>query len=165
MDDKPVADLTPDDLAQFPVWEYDVCRESLPGRDETWVVPVRDLPVASLSNRVLGVALRYGGGEQVGLLGNIDLASPRSTREFATLSVWCGGSWFHLARYFDPDRDQCGPAQLAAILGLPVEDIFPVHYDLSKVAVGHPAVVRGRIDAEPTLRLTEAQRMALIFGG
>jgi hypothetical protein len=58
-----------------------------------------------------------------------------------------------------------GPAQLAAILGLPVEDIFPVHYDLSKVAVGHPAVVRGRIDAEPTLRLTEAQRMALIFGG
>jgi hypothetical protein len=164
MDAKPVTDLTPDDLARFPVWEYDTDAESLPGRDESWVVPVPGLPVGSLSDRVVGVSLRLGGREWVGLLGNIDLDDPRATREFATLSVWRSGSWFHLARYFDIDRERRGPTQLAEHLGLPVGEVFPVWYDLSGVAAGHPDVIRGRIDAEPTVRLTEAERMALILG-
>jgi hypothetical protein len=164
MDAKPVTDLTADDLACFPVWEYDTGAESLPGRDESWVVPVLDLPVDSLSNRVVGVSLRLGGHEWVGLLGNIDLDDPKATREFAALSVWRNGSWFHLARYFDIDRERRGPIQLAEHLGLPVGEVFPVWYDLSGVAEGHPDVVRGRIDAEPAARLTEAERMALLFG-
>ena len=64
MKPKPVTDLTADDLARFPVWEYDIGGESLPGRDETWVVPVPDLPVSSLSGRVAGVSLRIGGRER-----------------------------------------------------------------------------------------------------
>jgi hypothetical protein len=164
MDAKPVADLTPDDLARFPVWEFDTGGESVPGRDETWGVPVPQLPVTSLCSRIVGVALRIAGREQVGLLGNIDLADPRVTREFATLSVWDGGGWFHLARYFDLDRDRAGPGQLAELLSLPVANVFPIGYDLSGLAVGHPEVVRGSIDAEPEVRLTDAERMALILG-
>jgi hypothetical protein len=117
---KPVAELTAQDLARYPVWEFDLGGEALSGRDETWVVPVLDLPVASLSNRVAGVALRLSGREVPGLLGNIDLAHPPATREFATLSVWSGDSWFHLARYFDSHRERCGPEQLAEFLGLSV---------------------------------------------
>jgi hypothetical protein len=164
MDAKPVAALTPEDLARFPVWEFDTGGEPLPGRDETWVVPVPALPVASLSGRVVGVALWFGGREAVGLLGNLDLADPRASQEFAALSAWRGGAWFHLARYFDPDRHERGPAQLAAFLGLPVADVFPVRYDLSGVAVGHPEVVRGTIDAEPAVRLTPSERLALVLG-
>lgn len=164
MNAKPVTALTADDIVRFPVWEFDTGREALPGRDETWVVPVTGLPVASLAGRVVGVALRFGGREEVGLLGNIDLGDPRATREFVTLSVSRAGSWFHLARYFDPDRDRRGPDRLAEFLGLPVGDVFPVRYDLSAVAVGHPDAVRGRIDAEPAARLTADQRMALILG-
>jgi hypothetical protein len=152
-----------EDLARFPVWEYDLGSETRPGRDETWIVPVPDLPVASLSNRVIGVGLRFGGREVVGLLGNIDLDDPLATREFATLSVWRDGAWFHLARYFDIDRERRGPEQFAEFLSLPVGEVFPVRYDLSDIAVGHPEVVRGRIDAEPEVRLSSSQRMALIF--
>ena len=110
---KSVAYLTPNDLAQFPVWEYDNGGESLPGQDETWVVPVLELPVASLSNRVVGVSVRHGSREWVGLLGNVELGVLRFTREFAALSVWHDGFWFPLARYFDLDREQRGPERLA----------------------------------------------------
>jgi hypothetical protein len=164
MNAKPVTDLTMEDLTRIPVWEYEVDGETRPGRDETWVVPVPDLPVASLSNRVIGVRLSFGGQEVVGLLGNIDLNDPLASREFATLSVWRDGAWFHLARYFDIEREQYGPEQFAEFLGLPVSEVFPVRYDLSGIAVGHPEVVRGRIDAEPEVRLSSSQRMALIFG-
>jgi hypothetical protein len=164
MSAKPVANLTAEDLARFPVWEYNLDGETLPGRDETWVVPVHDLPVASLSNRVVGVALQLGGREVVGLLGNIDLDDPAASREFATLSVWRGGVWFHLARYFDIDRERRGPEQLAEFLRLPADHVFPVRYDLSGIVIGHPKVVRGQIDAEPEVRLSDSQRMALIFG-
>jgi hypothetical protein len=164
MSAKPVTDLTVEDLARFPVWEYDLGGETLPGRDETWVVPVPDLPVDSLSNRVIGVGLRFGGREVVGLLGNIDLNDPLATREFATLSVLHDGAWFHLSRYFDSDRERRGPEQFAEFLSLPVGEVFPVRYDLSRIAVGHPEVVRGRIDAEPEVQLSSSQRMALIFG-
>jgi hypothetical protein len=133
------------------VWEYDLGAENVPGRDETWVVPVTELPVTSLSGRVVGVALRLGGRTEVGLLGNIDLGSPQATQEFAALSVWRDGTWFHLARYFDPDRDQRGPAQLAEFLGLSIAEVFPIPYDLSEIADGHPEVVRGCIDAEPAV--------------
>jgi hypothetical protein len=161
---KPVANLTPGDLVRFPVWEYDNDNETLPGRDETWVVPVTNLPVSSLSGRVVGVSLGLGGRNEVGLLGNIAVANARATREFATLSVYHKGSWFHLARYFDYDWDRRGPTQLAEFLGLTVAEVFPIWYDLSKVALGHPEVLRSRIEAEPAERLTAPQRMALIFG-
>ena len=146
------------------MWQFDLGAESVPGRDETWVVPVRELPVTSLDGRVVGVTLSLGDRTVMGLLGNLDLGSPRATREFATLSVWRDGAWFHLARYFDFDHDQRGPAQLAEFLGLSVADVFPIQYDLSGVAVGHPDVIRGRIEVQPVVRLTPDERMALIFG-
>jgi hypothetical protein len=127
------------------------------------VVPVSDLPVATLSNRVVGVTLRFAKREWTCLLGNIDLKHPESTREFATLSIWRDEGWFHLARYFDFDWDECGSDRLAASLGLPTAEVFPIRYDLSGLAVGHPEVIEGRIDAEPEVRLTKNQRMALIF--
>ena len=164
MDAKPVTALTPDDLSRFPVWEYDNGGEPLPGRDETWVVPVPQLPVTSLSNRVVGVSFRSGCRKWAGRLGNVELNDPRSTREFAVISVWRDGTWFHLARYFDVDFERRGPEHLAEHLGLPVGEVFPLQYDLAGVAAGHPEVVEGRIEAEPAERLTDAERMALIFG-
>jgi hypothetical protein len=164
VDAKPVNALTPDDLARFPVWEYDNGGQSLPGRDETWVVPVPELPVTSLSNRVVGVSLRSGCREWAGLLGNVELNDPRSSREFAIISVWRDGTWFHLARYFDVDFERRGPEQLAEHLGLRIGDVFPLRYDLVGIATGHAEVVRGRIEAWPAVRLTDAERMAMIFG-
>jgi hypothetical protein len=165
MSGKPVSDLTAEDLARCPVWEFDNDNEALPGRDETWVVPVADLPITSLANRVVAATLRFGDREALGLLGNIELHDVRATREFATLSVCRGGSWFQLNRYFDPGYERHGPEQLARFLGLPRAEVFPILYDISAVAVGHPEVVRGRITAEPEARLTDDERMELVFEG
>lgn len=164
LEGKPLADLTDEDLASFPVWEYDHDREAEPGRDETWITPVAGLPVTTLTNRVVAVPLRFGDFGTLGLLGNLDLDDPRSSREFLTLSVLRGGKWFDLARYFDADCDNRGPSQLAEFLGLAIDEAFPIEYDLSAVAVGHPEVLKGRIEAQPSERLTDASRLALIFG-
>lgn len=37
---KPVDRLTAADFSAFPVWEYAIDEEDIPGRDETWVRPV-----------------------------------------------------------------------------------------------------------------------------
>lgn len=163
MSPRPIADLTLADFAQYPVWEFDLKSESLPGRDETWVLPVLDLPVHSLSNRVVSVSLKIGQQPFWGILGNVDLNDLLASREFTTLTVWIDHHWFHLARYFDIGRDQSGPEQMAAKLGLPVSAVFPIRYDLTGLAIGLPEVIRGQIEAEPDNRLTASQRMELIF--
>jgi hypothetical protein len=163
MNAKPFSRLTTKDLTQFPVWEFDNNNETVLGRDETWVVPFVDLPVNTLSNRIVAVDLRFGRRKATGMLGNIDLDDPRATREFATLSVHHRRSWFHLERYFDPAYEQSGPHQLAEFLGVPFDEVFPIQYDISAVAVGHPKVLRGQINAEPEVRLSNNERLDLIF--
>jgi hypothetical protein len=160
---KPLSKLTARDLARFPVWEFDNGSETLRRRDESWVVPVVDLPDTNLSNRVVSVTLQFGRREALGILGNVDLDDVLATREFATLSVRRGRSWFHLLRYFDPGYEQRGPQMLAEFMEIPLSDAFPIRYDISGAAVGHPQVVRGRINAEPETRLSESERLNLIL--
>jgi hypothetical protein len=161
---KPVDQLTPRDLETFPVWEYDLATEGAPGRDETWVRPVEHYPVASLSNRVIGGMVTLRNGTRVAAcLSNVDLHSEESTREFLLLGLWHQGEWLHLARYFDADYAQNGPLGLSRCLGLPVDDIFPIQYDISLNAVGPQSITHGFIEAEPTKRRSDEERMTLIF--
>lgn len=124
--------------------------------------PVSRLPVDSLSNRIVGTrAVLRSGREVWATLGNVSLWNVRQTRQFLTVSVELGHRWFHLVRYFDAARDRYGPAGLAAFLGLAVEEVFPISYDISAVARGLPEVVRGKIPAEPEERLSEDELMRL----
>jgi hypothetical protein len=162
---KPVAALTPADLASFPVWEFDIAHEALSGRDETWVVPVSSLPVDDLSNRLIASSLRLKNGQLMpGLLGNVALNDVLSTRQFLTVSIWHGDKWFHLARYFDHAYAIEGPTSLAALISLPVNQIFPIAYDISSSARGLADAVRGEVHSEPETRLSNRERMDLIFG-
>jgi hypothetical protein len=161
---KPVNQLTPEDLKMFPVWEYDLDGEALEGRDETWVRPVELFPVTDLSNRVIGVSVTlHNGSRSVACLGNVALGCEVATREFLTLSLWHRSRWINLARYFDVDYAQRGPQALSQCIGLPVAEVFPILYDISEHARGVDAVLRSRIEAEPTQRLSEGERMSLIF--
>jgi hypothetical protein len=162
---KPVAALTAKDLARYPVWEYDIGHETLPGRDETWVVPVKSLPVTDLSNRVVSSSLRFRNGQILpGLLGCVSLQDALSTQQFLVLSIWHDSGWFHLARYFDYDFVERSPAALAGLLALPLEKVFPIAYNISGWARGLAEVVRGEVLAEPEIRLSDQERMDLIFG-
>ncbi len=161
---RPVDELTPEDFEAHPVWEYDLHAEASPDRDETYMVPLRRYPVNDLGNRVIGTRITLNCGAQFpATLSNVSLRNARRTREFLFLSLWHNGQWIHLARYFDVDYDQQGPEYLASQLGLSCADVFPISYDISAHAEGADAVLRGTIEAEPGDRLSDEDRMALIF--
>ena len=156
---KPVDALTPTDLVRAPVWEF-VNDDSQP--DETYVRPVNELPVDSLDGRLAATEVTLRNGRRfLAVLGNVDLATPKLTRHFLTLSLYIDDEWFHVSRYHDYDVVERGPTALASRLGMPLSDVFPIQYDLSQVAMGDPDVVRGAVFAEPSERLSRAQLIAL----
>jgi hypothetical protein len=162
---KPVNQLTVEDLSKHPVWEYAIDdEENVP--DETYVRPVADLPVDSLENRVVATKLRLSNGSQVwSVLGCVSLRSARMNQQFLSVSVLRHGEQFFLARYFDLDfmRKSNGPGAFAAFLGLTVDEVFPMAYDISEVAVNRPEALRGLIppEAEEKLSDDELHELAL----
>ncbi len=146
---KPVDALLVGDLQAHPVWQY-TNRE---GGDETLVRPVTRVPVASLNGRVVGTQVVLASGQRVwALIGNVDPTSPRMTEHFLTLSVERDARWFTLARYHDPDRDENGPHALARYLGLSINEVFPINYDIRQYFRGEAAALSGCIQEEPRER-------------
>jgi hypothetical protein len=155
---KPVDTLSVSDLERFPVWRFVLDED----HDETWVRPVRSLPVSSLRGAVVGTPVLLADGSHVwGMLGNVDVANMRLNRHLLTLSLAVPGGWANLARYHDPDAATNGPARLAATLGRSIEDVFPIRYDLRTFAVGIREALVGEVSAEPIERLSRADVIAL----
>jgi hypothetical protein len=50
---------------------------------------------------------------------------------------------------------------LAQFLGLQVDDVFPISYDVRRYSQGNPAALAGGILKEPRERLTQGEIMAL----
>ncbi len=166
MRSKSVDQLTPSDLAEHPVWEYANDEEGVEGQDETWVRPVKRLPISDAGNRVIGTTVRFARGRDIqATLANLDARRPEHTRQFLVLGVFRpDGEPFILARYFDAWYDAAGPVALAQFMGLPLDDIFPIAYDVSSIVSGDPRCTRGLITVEPELRLTKREVMKLILG-
>lgn len=164
LDRKPISELTPDDLARWPVWEY-VLDDEEETEDETWVQPVTDPPVGDLTNMLIASRARLSSGQPVWcLLSNVALQDERKTHQFLAVTIYRDdGAPFDLARYFDVDYSRRGPDALSAFLSLPVDQVFPIAYDISAWADGLPEVVTGSIRREPTERLSDAQRLALVL--
>ena len=155
---KNVEALTVADLKSFPVWEFVNDDE----KGETAVRPVRRTPVSTLDGRLVGSMVRLANDAEVwALIGNVDASDPRSTQHFLTLTVFRDGRWFDLARYHDVDAHRRGPQALAEFLGLPIDQVFPISYDLSRLSKGDPAALIGTIEKEPRERLTRDQLIAL----
>lgn len=155
---KTVDSLTVEDLSAHPVWQYVSNDES----DELSVRPVKRLPVSKLTGKLVGLEVALANGGKVwAVLGNVDADNPRLTQHMLTLSVERDGRWFHAARYHDFDHEQRGPVQLAAFLGLEVEAVFPIAYDLRPYAKGDPRALSGSIEREPAERLTRGEIIAM----
>lgn len=151
--------LTRMDYAETPVWRF--TGSDTP--DETHVEPVRILPVRRLAGCVAGVPVWLASGTVLtGVFGNFDPATPRFIEHFLNVSVIRpDGALFHLARYHDYDVAERGPARLAEFLGLLIDAVFPISYDLSGIVAGSFDAVSGTITAEPRERLTRAEIIAL----
>lgn len=148
--------LTVEDFVRCPLWRFTDADEK--AFDETVIVPIERFPVADLCGVIVGTPVRLANGvEAPAMLGNIDAQSAERTKQFLSLSIARNGEWRHLARYFDHDRDSHGPVALADFLGLRVQDVFPIRYDIRRFAFGDARALSGAIHAEPATRLNEDQ--------
>lgn len=155
--------LTPEELREYPVWEYQLNCE--PESGELVMAPVTDLPVYSLANRIVGTEVRFTKGVAAwALLANVCLKNVRGNKHFLSVSVLRqGNQWVHLDRYHDVTYTRETPERFAGMFNLAIEEVFPISYDISKIAVGLPDVVRGKIAAYPDERVSEDEliQMAL----
>jgi hypothetical protein len=155
---KPAETLTVADFQAHPVWEF--LNDDEIG--ETMMQPVDKLPVESLDNRLVGTKVRLANGLCVwALIGNFNVKNPRLTQHILTLSIDCGGKWFHLARYHDSGFPAEGPEALARVLGLHVDDVFPIAVDVRRYVRGDPAALTPVVLKEPQEKLTREERRAL----
>jgi len=155
---KRLSELQVGDLERYAVWELRAATDLF----EPWVIPVEGIPVSNLSNRIVGVRAELHGGTRCwAILGNIHLSNCRATEQFVTVSIERSGNWFDLARYHDVDYSRRGPLQLAAFLELSLDEVFPVAYDISRVAAGIPEVTKGVIPAKPREFLGQSELIEL----
>ena len=151
---KPTHKITPSDLERYPVWVFDLANEGLPGRDETWMVPVENLPVSSLECcGCLANATLACGRKVIASLWNIHLESLSETQQFGRISLWLDDRWWQLSeRSFISDSRTLEthlPIDLASKLGLELQAVFPISYDISEHVNGPPEITRGKITGVP----------------
>jgi hypothetical protein len=140
------------DLERHPVWESILDDEA----DELSVFPVRDLPVADLEGRFVGTRVQFANGDlHWAMLFYLHANDSRKTEQFLSVRIERNGKWFDLARYWDVDYERSGPEALARFLGLPLEEIFPIRYDVREYSMGNPAALAGEVPKEPRERLPE----------
>jgi hypothetical protein len=155
---KRVEDLQIADLKAHAVWQF-VNEDAL---GESSVQPVEPIPVPTLCGKVIGATVKLANGKAAwATLCNIDENDPHSTEQFLALSIERDGKWFHLARYHDFNYANLGPEALANFLGLAVDDVFPISYDLSRFVEGNPAALVGKVPRDPRERLSHDELIAL----
>ena len=158
-----IDELTPEDLARHPVWEYVVDDPEAP---DTAVRPVETLPVNHLVGRSVSVQVRLANGlRPLATLSNISLRNPLATQHFLCVRIERNGQWFDLARYHDVDFEQRGPAQLSQFLGLTTSEVFPIEYDIGRFAIGEMAALRGEVTERVDEELGEDALIELALEG
>lgn len=161
---KPISAVTENEFRHNPVWEFieEITSEAM---DESWAFAMPDRPVTNLAGRVVASEVTLANGSTAfAVFGNIDCLNAEKTSVFLNISFMKNGLVFHLAWYFDCDfNDKAGATALASFLGLQVADIFPIKYDLTHLVQGNSQALRGVIPLEPARRLSDDERMKLIF--
>jgi hypothetical protein len=155
MTKKTIDTISVGDIQANPVWKF--CR----GGDMA-IEPVTRIPCKTLNGRIVGTQVELADGTIVwALLGNINTENPAFSKHFMTLSIESSGDWFHLARYHDYDYDDRGPQKLSEWIGKPLERVFPIAYDIRHVFKGESVALKGKIEKEPSGKLTRAEIIAM----
>jgi hypothetical protein len=134
---QPLAALTPADLDEHPVWEFKFRRSE----SEPRVAPLTAIPTTKLTGRLFATRFLLANGQVVpGFVASLDEANGALNRHLATFSFFDKGRWFHLARYHDVDYDDRGPDALAAFLGAPPDEVFPMTFDITPELRSHTRI-------------------------
>lgn len=155
---KPIDTLSVADIEKNSVWQYVSSRNT----GEVCVKPVKKVPVASPSGKVIGAQVCFASGAKAwALIGNIDTENPSLMEHFITLSIERDGVWFQLARYHDHDFSERGPDALAQFLNMKVDSIFPIIVDVREYLRGNPAVLVFEVLKEPKNKLSREEIIAM----
>ena len=155
MTKKTIDTISVGDIQSNPVWKF------FSGGDMA-IEPVKKTPCTTLNGRIVGTQVELADGTMVwALLGNIDTENPAFSKHFMTLSIESSGDWFHLARYHDYDYDERGPAKLSEWLNKPLDQVFPIAYDIRHVFHGESVALKGKFEREPSGKLTRAEIIAM----
>ena len=155
---KHVDSLDEVDFRQYPVWQFSY-------EEEMYLFPIQNLPVHSFRNCLVGLdGVLASGVKLFAILTNVDLENVAATSQFLSAQFSLDGERIKLARYFDDDWESKGPRALAARLGLKVEDVFPISFDLSPYTEVEVRASKLSIEARPVLRLSEDERLDLLMG-
>jgi hypothetical protein len=133
--------------------------------DETAYVPVLKLPVAELNSGLeVGTQVTLANGKKTwAVIGGIESSNPKSSAHFMTIAFEKDGDWFLLARPMDTWNKSHGPEELAKFLGMNVDDIFPISYDISKYVAMQSPAHSGQILKEPGDKISEKEASDAIF--
>lgn len=156
MKQKAFSKLTVDDIKNHPVWEF-----SSNGRS---VIPIRSLPVKCLTGRAVGVEVTLANQTRIwAILTNVSLDTPEYNPHLTSARLDVSGEWFDLGRYFDADYEDRTPRHFSELMGLSVNEAFPISYDLSSVAIGTQESLVGEIPAvvERQLPLSELMKFVV----
>lgn len=161
MSSVPAEKLTPLHFQKCPVWTF----LNNDARGETMVKPLSKLPVCDLDGCLIGTQVTLANGQKVdALIGNVKSSDARRTDLAITAALFRGTQKFDLARRFDSDYDRRGPDALSRFLNLPINEVFPISYDLTAFSEGVVEALKGKIENAPKLVLETEQLLELIFG-
>lgn len=151
---KQLRDLTSFDFEAYPVWKNDLSDEASDG--ELAYVPVENLPVESLKGKIIGVPVKLANGTELwARLSGIRLIDARYTEHHLSMRIEKAGKWFALQRYYDPGYHRANPDALAKFLGMNVDDVFPITYDIRPYVVAGSPAATGVVFKEPRERLSK----------
>jgi hypothetical protein len=142
------------DFEKYPVWESVLDDEA----DEVSVSPVTVLLVPNLVSQIVGTWVQLANGGFVWATVLNWTRNPRMNEHFVVVRVERNGQWFWLSRYWDIDYSRNGPEAVANFLGLSVDEVFPISYDVRNYADGDPTALVGSVLKEPGERLPIGMR-------
>ena len=124
------------DFEKHPIWIE---------RDLGTYTPALDLPVDDLESGYVGCNLLLANGSMIrGVISGIYLNDPELTEVTSTLTLIKNGEMFGYRKgLLEPYRS----SMIQEFLSLSLNEIFPIRYDISEIAIGHPDAVRGVINA------------------
>lgn len=133
---RPVESLTPADAMQHHVWRFvpdEMLSETI---DETFVVPESE-PVDSLDSKVILTEVALANGNMFpAMINNVFANDRKKTQIFIDISLFYMGIWFDIPRVIDSDYSNEAVVKIADALGIEVDDMFPIHYDLRQYVIG-----------------------------
>jgi hypothetical protein len=138
---KAVTEISTTDLAEHPIWEY--CDST--NEDGYALVPLTDLPVDSLDQRIVGTRVTLGNGTMLwAVLSGGDLSLPTFVEEDSGLILYVDDERVSLGSAWERELPGYGAGDLCRKLGLTMEEVFPITFDVSHLVTGDRPALRGQ---------------------